>query len=400
MKIRFFIIPLFLLCLFSCSKKLSDAVIISRASSLLDSSKTVTYDVLLESFWDGIEDFNAVHKVHSYLDWSKADSTIVDLKYRFIYDSPKLRGEHLYDEHKQLFVDYDKKVIYYTKRPVAWGGMAVIGMSKSMHDIKLMLSAGKNDSTIVFSRQKDTIVDGKKCYLFNIKMPNQRFGYDGLVPEKNETPYTIAIAKESFIPTYFFSESLDYRSYSTAVYTNVRFNEQLPKETWSVARFPKEYTREFRQMQIESAPEIAVDLRSETVSVKAPSWRLPSLAGDTVALSDLKGKLVLLEFWFPYCQACIASVPHVNEIAERYKDKGLVVYGVEYTNRSEMALSKYVGKYNIRTPTLHSGKEVAEAYFVAGAPSFILINQQGDIVHAQLGLDKQKLIEEIENSLK
>ncbi len=132
----------------------------------------------------------------------------------------------------------------------------------------------------------------------------------------------------------------------------------------------------------------------------APQWKLPSLTGDSVSLSELKGKFILLEFWFPRCGSCLAAVPHISEIANTYKEKGLEVYGIEFKEYEKDKLMDYVIENKINIPTLYNGEDVAVAYSVMAAPTFFLIDRSGKIVNMQNGWGKQKLIDAIEKNLK
>lgn len=60
----------------------------------------------------------------------------------------------------------------------------------------------------------------------------------------------------------------------------------------------------------------------------APDFTLPALDGSTVHLSDFKGKVVLIDFWSTSCDPCLAEMPHLVDLYNANKDKGLVVLAV------------------------------------------------------------------------
>jgi len=60
----------------------------------------------------------------------------------------------------------------------------------------------------------------------------------------------------------------------------------------------------------------------------APDFSLQDLSGQHVRLADLKGKVVLVEFWATWCPPCRTSIPHLTEVQKKFKDKGVVVLGI------------------------------------------------------------------------
>src|SRR4051812_27563096 len=63
---------------------------------------------------------------------------------------------------------------------------------------------------------------------------------------------------------------------------------------------------------------------------KAPPFALQDLSAKTVRLADLKGKIVLLNFWATWCPPCAAEMPDLEKWHTEYKDRGLVIVGVTY----------------------------------------------------------------------
>ena len=60
----------------------------------------------------------------------------------------------------------------------------------------------------------------------------------------------------------------------------------------------------------------------------APDIRLPNPEGDTLSLSDFRGKVLLVDFWASWCGPCRRENPHVKKLYEKYKDQGFEILGV------------------------------------------------------------------------
>lgn len=64
------------------------------------------------------------------------------------------------------------------------------------------------------------------------------------------------------------------------------------------------------------------------VGFTAPGFSLDSLTGEPVALSDLRGKVVVLNLWASWCPPCRAEMPALNAVYQKFRDQGLVVLGI------------------------------------------------------------------------
>jgi len=131
--------------------------------------------------------------------------------------------------------------------------------------------------------------------------------------------------------------------------------------------------------EVESLRGAAGPPTPEHVETTAPDFTLETLAGESVQLSDLRGDVVLLDFWATWCKPCRFDMPHVDALYEEYKDDGLKVFGVN-SERPEQALA-YLESNGFDFPTLKDpGMRVARLYRVRAIPTFVVINREGKMM--------------------
>ncbi len=143
--------------------------------------------------------------------------------------------------------------------------------------------------------------------------------------------------------------------------------------------------------------------------------------GDAVKLSDLKGKVVLLEFWGYWCGPCIGSMPVLFELHDTFKDKGLVIVGVHVDGDGEVgtanALDEKLKKSKadvwkdrdlpfpvalVSGTVAESGArgKLADTYGIRGYPSTVLIDRDGKVVGKFNARDSKAALAAMEKLLK
>ena len=118
----------------------------------------------------------------------------------------------------------------------------------------------------------------------------------------------------------------------------------------------------------------------------APDWSLPTLTGDTVRLADLRGKVVLLDFFYKSCAPCCAALPFLQSIHEKYKDKGVVLLGIDPIDdpvKDEMAT--FLSKRGITYTVLFSDNKLSETYRVYAFPTLFILDRDGKIAQVHRG---------------
>lgn len=126
---------------------------------------------------------------------------------------------------------------------------------------------------------------------------------------------------------------------------------------------------------------------SVPVGSQAPEFELPDVSGRTVRLGDLKGKVVLLDFWATYCDSCRESVGALKQIRKEYKDKGFELVGISLDAAPEQ-VAEFIKEEGVDYPVLvDSDLVVSQAYGVRGLPVTMLLDRSGVVRGRWLGFD-------------
>ncbi|WP_188453348.1 thiol-disulfide oxidoreductase ResA [Virgibacillus oceani] len=101
---------------------------------------------------------------------------------------------------------------------------------------------------------------------------------------------------------------------------------------------------------------------------------------ESIQLSDLEGKGVMLNFWATYCKPCEREMPYMEGLYREYKDKGIEIVAVSL-DATEIVIHRFIDKYNLTFPVVHDNKNVVmDLYQIGPIPSSYFINPQGEIV--------------------
>jgi len=144
---------------------------------------------------------------------------------------------------------------------------------------------------------------------------------------------------------------------------------------------------------------------NNTTSNIAPDFSWQNSAGNIVHLSDLRGKVVLLDFWATWCGPCRMTIPHVEALYEKYKNNGVVVMGVNLDSASKRKnVEEFIKTHDMHYLVISDAKGVvASRYGATSIPRFFIIDKNGGIAFTKIGYDPnmEKIIsDEIDKLLK
>jgi peroxiredoxin len=110
-----------------------------------------------------------------------------------------------------------------------------------------------------------------------------------------------------------------------------------------------------------------------------PDFTIKGQSGRTITLSQLRGQIVLLDFWAAWCAPCRKKLPHIQQVYEQFKGQGLAVIGIHSAHRGEM-MDEFIAEHNYTFPTAVDTGRIAKDYNVRGWPTYFLIDRRGQLV--------------------
>jgi peroxiredoxin len=132
------------------------------------------------------------------------------------------------------------------------------------------------------------------------------------------------------------------------------------------------------------------------ISKNAPEFTLAALSGETVSLADYRGKkTVVVSYWASWCGPCKVELPELREFYKRYHKAGanFEILAISIDEEKSDA-EKYAAAEKLPFPVLFDPQsKTADAYSVEGIPTMFVIDKDGKIVHAHVGLEQAMQIQ-------
>ncbi len=127
----------------------------------------------------------------------------------------------------------------------------------------------------------------------------------------------------------------------------------------------------------------------------APDFTLPQLDGDSLTLSDFKGKVIILNFWATWCPPCRMEIPDFVALYDKYEEEGLLIIGVNLDKGDTRAVKQFSENYSINYPVVLGNVDVTQSYGgIRAIPATFIIDKDGNIREKYIGYQSRATFEE------
>jgi len=306
----------------------------------------------------------------------------------FGYDL-RCENENYFDAYYTLgksytFIHQDKKIypkrFLDPKKVVIKKGPFLNSPSNNIFDEyfknKAFISSMLSDNSLIFKKHKshfcaDTIHITAEYTKQNTDFFSDTiwdFKIDFYFDRKTKLPLLIQRAGLSDKGSYFSKISFTYQA----------INQDSIHDFFIGYRFPDDY--ELVEPKIKKKH----GHQEKVIKTVAPNFSLFDAYGNRINLADLKGKVVLLDFWYSSCAPCIKASHYLEEYSKKYADSNFVILGMNPINGANKIIEHNI-KWDVSYAGVVCNQEVKNKYEVSSYPSFILIDKQGMIVYRSSG---------------
>jgi thiol-disulfide isomerase/thioredoxin len=204
--------------------------------------------------------------------------------------------------------------------------------------------------------------------------------------ERNEQSAWYALGVEDRLPR---RVEVHYRTragdgFAILTISGLRVNEPTAPEDFAPPALPEGFERRPYTPRVQFATPDAMPAAILEPGQAAPAFALKDAKGREVSSTDLRGRVVLLEFWATWCGPCIRAMPAIQKLHEEFADQGLSVFGINVWDAQADPV-KFKAERGFTYGLLLQGDSVAARFGVSGIPAFFLIGKDGVILHSASG---------------
>ena len=350
--------------------------VLQKVASKLAGVKLLGYKYNFEYNYPA-RDSRTVVNAQTYFDLQPADQKD-GFKFQFI-------GEDrwsVYNGSERFTGDKKSKKLYVDSSP-SFNSYGDIFLLNSPLALKNALPTILKDARIQ-KKLSVTTINGREYYVLEFSLTkaviNSNGGIFEVRADQNAT-YRVTVDKRTFLPTEVLETNDKNDETVRSTFAEITEKPVVPKPlSWYFSSYKDEYQLEKKEK-----------LTLIEVGKTSPDFNLAGFGSVAQAsLAQYKGKLVLLEFWITHCGFCIAAVPKLNDISQRFGEKGLQVISINMHDPAE-TIEFFKTKNKPEYMILTGGDSIAKAFGVEGYPAIVLVDKNGKVVYSASGLFEEEL---------
>ena len=359
---------------------------LQKISDKLNSLTTFSYVIKRELNYAS-ENYHHITQWSCYFNFDPSN-TIVGFQYQ-VNDSS---SSHFFNGTEKFELSKGTKTIQINNTPQKKDFNSLSYLYNSivtLRNVLPLIIADENSSKAV----KDTTIDNHSFELVTININKRRIqnlgeGFDKM-RTKYDFIYKITIDRTTNMPIEILQKNDLNDDFIKTNFSNIDIAPNQPTEnSWYYPTYSNEYKLSIQKEMPGLIP----------VGSLALDWTLPLYnTNESISLSKLKGKVILLDFWFKNCGPCIESVPHLNAMKEKFKNKKFELLGIN-TWDSKKDITWFSNKHKVGYKILVNGKDIAEGYGINVFPTIILIDKEGKVLYSG-GFNKLEIEKIIEGAL-
>lgn len=186
------------------------------------------------------------------------------------------------------------------------------------------------------------------------------------------------VLDNKYLPYKFVRRMPHQTSWETC--TDIQISKHIDFEFNSIQQIPPDFKIKGRERGKPKSYELE--------GTKAPDWKLKEIYGDSISLSEIKQKVILIQFTGIGCGPCHTAIPFLKKLADDYKNKSVELVSIETWSTNIAGIERYKDKNEMNYRFLVSKKEIKDKYKILGVPSFFILDDKRIVKKVIVGYQK------------
>lgn len=127
-------------------------------------------------------------------------------------------------------------------------------------------------------------------------------------------------------------------------------------------------------------------IEADATTASPYSMNLVNAKGESINLQEMEGKVVFINFWATWCPPCIAEMPSIQVLYDKFKDdEEVLILTVEIERKTEKA-EAFMQKRNLTLPVYYPNSAIPKELFTGTLPTTVILDKKGNLAHTTLGM--------------